>query len=493
MNKNKVLILNSRVTIYNQAKCEFEEFNRVLQNKKLNIYEINMDEISLYDKARIFYNHLYFKNIKKEYFEDIKRNKNYLKILRHKNYNPRIIDHVTVEANYLHVKPESYSEYILKSLDNPKDIWKNEYTNRLKEVDRIFLTTLYSLTDTEIDISILKSCFEKRLAQKNKDIDTSLNQFEIIMERLNQSLISIVDFYGRKHVRVINPSVNDFLKIELENNNLEKEALRSSINCLSQIERLYNKEEQEEVLAGFINNHKAFELLTINDAYKSYKIVSIIAKKLICDEAYKDTVKDYFTYFFVYGDYHPYENSRHILRTFIKQPLKDFYGIKIIFYNEIQMRRLFSCLNFQNVAEVIKEIYIFYKMDSLGVPVWFIPFARSHIRELNEDFILKDLNVADYCPDDIEFDEDGIDYNSLNSIVEDINDTINSNFSKLPDGFMSSGERFYVETTMIEDEVNSYYENSDINQQSLCEEEFTLKDIEYMFERDLGFLNADFK
>ena len=112
---------------------------------------------------------------------------------------------------------------------------------------------------------------------------------------------------------------------------------------------------------------------------------------------------------------------------------------------------------------------------------------------MNEDFILKDLNVADYCPDDIEFDEDGIDYNSLNSIVEDINDTINSNFSKLPDGFMSSGERFYVETTMIEDEVNSYYENSDINQQSLCEEEFTLKDIEYMFERDLGFLNADFK
>ena len=90
-------------------------------------------------------------------------------------------------------------------------------------------------------------------------------------------------------------------------------------------------------------------------------------------------------------------------------------------------------------------------------------------------------------------DSNSIDYNSLNSIVEDINDTINSNFSKLPDGFMSSGERFYVETTMIEDEVNSYYENSDINQQSLCEEEFTLKDIEYMFERDLGFLNADFK
>ena len=45
-----------------------------------------------------------------------------------------------------------------------------------------------------------------------KNIDYTLNNFEMVLARLNQSIIKIIDNKCKMHVGVINPSVNDFLK-----------------------------------------------------------------------------------------------------------------------------------------------------------------------------------------------------------------------------------------------------------------------------------------
>lgn len=61
MNKNKILILNSRVTIFNEAQKRSQDFKMFIEDEKINLFIINMDKTSNKDKGLIFYNHLYYK------------------------------------------------------------------------------------------------------------------------------------------------------------------------------------------------------------------------------------------------------------------------------------------------------------------------------------------------------------------------------------------------------------------------------------------------
>lgn len=74
-----------------------------------------MEDISIEEKAEIFYNHLLKNKIPKVYYDTLKENRRYKNIINHKNYNPRIIEFVTEEYRYGKVDPKDYYEYILKT------------------------------------------------------------------------------------------------------------------------------------------------------------------------------------------------------------------------------------------------------------------------------------------------------------------------------------------------------------------------------------------
>jgi len=63
MHNNKILILNSRLTILNEAKERDTPFNNFFKNQKIENLTINMDTIIPFEKALIFHNHLVYKNI----------------------------------------------------------------------------------------------------------------------------------------------------------------------------------------------------------------------------------------------------------------------------------------------------------------------------------------------------------------------------------------------------------------------------------------------
>lgn len=89
MSSNKLLILNSRVTIFQEAKERKPELVKSLENKEYKVFIIDMSAISNVEKAKIFYNHLFFNNLPKKYFDNIRKDRNYLSIVKHKNYNLR--------------------------------------------------------------------------------------------------------------------------------------------------------------------------------------------------------------------------------------------------------------------------------------------------------------------------------------------------------------------------------------------------------------------
>lgn len=220
--------MNSRVAIMNEAKQRSIEFEKLIQSDDEKVYLINMDKVDAYEKARILYNHIYFKRLPLEYYSYIKNDRNYLKIINHPNYTPRIIEYITEPGRYKDILPEKYIYFVLECLSNPELIWDNEYERSLKKVDRILVNTLFSLTDTTINCDILKKAFNKRISNEN-DIDVIVDNFENTIKRLNKFMIKIVDKSNSKEISVLNPSVNDYIKTMLEKNELEVMNIRKSL------------------------------------------------------------------------------------------------------------------------------------------------------------------------------------------------------------------------------------------------------------------------
>lgn len=67
----------------------------------------------------------------------------------------------------------------------------------MQQEDRVFLTTLYSLTDTSIDENVVKRAFNYRLSN-NTIADTSRNIWEDVLKRLEGAFIQIIEKMGKK-------------------------------------------------------------------------------------------------------------------------------------------------------------------------------------------------------------------------------------------------------------------------------------------------------
>ena len=85
--KQKRLVLTTRTTILNQALAQMHQIGspQLLRTE----FELHIEDYSRLDKAKILYNHLYFSDLEKEYFHPLFENESYLKVIDHKNYNPR--------------------------------------------------------------------------------------------------------------------------------------------------------------------------------------------------------------------------------------------------------------------------------------------------------------------------------------------------------------------------------------------------------------------
>ena len=246
---NKILLLNSRITIFQEAKTRKYEIGKCIDNRNLQIQVIDIEDISDLEKARIFHHYLLQKHLPEQYIKEIVKYDNYMKIIKNTSYSPRIIDYMTEEKIYSSIQPKDYVEAIQKAFEKSIFVWKDEYENKIDLQDRIFLTILFSISDYEVDENILKKAFYERLKMEN--IDTSIPVYERVLERLNESFIKIGIKDNKRVIFAINPSVNDFMKKELENNELEKQKILNCAISIEQVKRIANSQKEYD---DFIKN-----------------------------------------------------------------------------------------------------------------------------------------------------------------------------------------------------------------------------------------------
>lgn len=357
MNENKMLILNTRITVLNEAQGISRQLREYFEDGKLNLKVINMNEIDKEEKAEIFYNHLVRNEIPKEYYLSIRKKRNYQKIVFHNNYNPRIIEYVTHKNRYTKVKPEGYFSYIIQTLDKPEEVWEEEFKYGLSVEDRIFMFTLFSLTDTYIDINVLEECFLNSI-KTEPHMDYTVNHFSGCKRRLSNSLIKIIDDHGSELIGVLNPSINDYMKHVFTTNPVLKDTIINHALYIEQLEKLVNHREdhiQNLVKKGLIFDYKCIDnriyiylawiLVQEGLLIKNYKKILLQAISSM------ESTEEFF-------------NTRIRKITILTKALKntkllDFYAIKNAFSDDEFISPLISSLKLDDVVELMSGLKIF--------------------------------------------------------------------------------------------------------------------------------------
>lgn len=205
--KKKRFILTSRSNILNQGKGLSDLFD--IRNVDKSEYELSISSLTDIDKAKILYNHIWFGDLDEEYISEIYEGGRYLRIIKHKNFNPRLISFITDNHRLSDIKPSEYWEYIDRTLSNPKDIWRNVFDVQVDDICKHIVIAV-SLHGKSISESRLRSLYSELVS--NKTFATQNKSYDSVIRLLVGALLNrIVLSKGNVLYDLFNPSIADFV------------------------------------------------------------------------------------------------------------------------------------------------------------------------------------------------------------------------------------------------------------------------------------------
>ena len=383
-NKNKKLILNSRITIMNEAKNRYINFNELIEEYETNTYLINLDEMKKIEKAKILYNHMFFNNIPRDHFLNIKEDKRYLNIVKHKNYNPRIIEYVTKKNKYKSIDSKEYYNYIMKNLDNPKDVWKDEFENRLTAEDRMLMLILYSLTNNYIEMNILRESYNKHIKGLS-NIDSSLNIFDRVIYRLSDSLIVKLEDSNRMKVGVLNPSINDYIKNELDLNINEQIDIAHSATYVEQLLKFSNTEAIEKIIKEKIVSGNLLRMKVLNKSVFYYYIEQIYQYKILSEEIKELVILAFERSYENINSLQEQREYGNMIINFIRDnQIIEFYDLNKVLLDTYKMNFILQKLDLDNLESFMNE-YIETYNDMVD------PIEFNNIIDLFKQYIIIEI------------------------------------------------------------------------------------------------------
>lgn len=355
-NPNKKIIMNSRITILNEAFESSLTFRDIIERHKGDKYFIDLDKMSTLEKAQILYNHMYFNNLPNECFLNIKLNKNYYEIVKHKNYNPRIIEYATNPLNYKQVLSEHYYLYIIDKLNRPEDVWRDEFRNRLSEIDRMLMNILYSLTDTSIEDERLEKAFNRKI-REHGGFDTSINHYKETKLRLTDSLLKNIE--GSQHdikISVLNPSINDYLSTEIKDNANQQLDIIKHSHYFEQIMRMDISKEASQEIINILDKGDILEYDVLKNS-SFYYYLSVVIKYNIFDTKIKLNMQKAVES--AYKDLSPYERSQYGKRicTILSEDFYEYYSLNKIFTDANKLKFILRPMHLKEILNIL-DIYI---------------------------------------------------------------------------------------------------------------------------------------
>lgn len=137
--ETNLLVLTTREHILQQAASWYEELESA--GLPLRRFLLQLSAYSKYDRARIFYNHIWHSHtLSLAARKALIENRSYLKIVNHSNYNPRLIEHITGVSAPLDSEAQAdYVNFAVSTLDRPHKIWQRAFDRQLTDYCRTLL------------------------------------------------------------------------------------------------------------------------------------------------------------------------------------------------------------------------------------------------------------------------------------------------------------------------------------------------------------------
>ncbi|MDH7914359.1 restriction endonuclease [Winogradskyella sp. SYSU M77433] len=360
---NKVLIFTTREYILNQAKQKFDVFEKDFSKCILDI-----TKYSTIVKAKILYNHLSINEMPFEYVDEIIKQGYLLKIIKHANYNPRIIESFTQRKLWKETKPSEFPSKLINLFDAPFLVWEHVYENQISPISRMVLNSIL-ISGNEIEYDQLFKQV-KTYSEQNKDsFDFTVNNhnYKLSIRELENSLIQINKNHdGSLIIQYQNPSIQDFLVSYI---NKDKVAinylinslhfLRPSLNIFSQKSDLFSK--QKIILDNRLSGCLQGKLL---DRFNKLEVDSKLPK-------YSKPSEDdnYIIKLFLIFDFFKPEND--IVDSFIQNKIEDvIYSENITNRSIYEFTQLliwfYDCEKFDSEKILLNISGCFWDYDDLG-------------------------------------------------------------------------------------------------------------------------------
>ena len=204
-NKNLRFILTSRDYILRQAQSHAQRLGaaHILSNE----LTLHVGTYTRGIRARMLYNHIHHSCLSPQQRAELLSEDFYLRIIDHKNFNPRLIDLLT-SVEYLAVSPTPLRTTMLAVLSKPQTLWEKPFRSHLSGEARALLLSLF-FNPPEVYISALQRTFLRMLDAVGLSVVEAerIHHFRSALKETEGSFIAIEN----RKVRFSNPGVRDFI------------------------------------------------------------------------------------------------------------------------------------------------------------------------------------------------------------------------------------------------------------------------------------------
>ena len=205
--RNKLLLLTTREYILAEAQMRYERMADLPTDRFSSV--ISMEDYTPVIRGKILYNHLYFTDLPEGLKTALNPGRKYWDVIRHRNYNPRVIEHAVRLPIARELAPTEFVLRLMHALDDPTAIWETIYENLPRMAQRI-LSTMASLP-LSIPVEVLTDAVKSFTGE-----EWGVGVFNGALRTIEGTFIEIVQSNpGRsgpeRVVRIRDASVRDFL------------------------------------------------------------------------------------------------------------------------------------------------------------------------------------------------------------------------------------------------------------------------------------------
>jgi hypothetical protein len=206
--KSSRLIVTTREHILRHAFEVSERFRRQRLELAARRCILEVEDYTLLERGRILYNHIYFSDLPEDFRLELIRDRFYQRILRHPNFNPRLVEWLSAFTNVKGLRPEDYQAEVSRILDNPAELWRTAFEQQISEACCSVILALYSLGG-KADLDQLEQAWTilHEYRAKKYNWKTHAEDWRRSLQDLEGGFLNFKD----QHAQFVNPSVKDFL------------------------------------------------------------------------------------------------------------------------------------------------------------------------------------------------------------------------------------------------------------------------------------------